>query len=207
MLVFYDRHRGGRGGRSLSRSAERAGCAQVVTSAAVKIEFEARPDRVRFTAAYRRLLRNPFRPYRGTGIALGGLAVVALLPEPRIVAAVLGGAAVLFFFFSPALMLHRVVATVWPGHSGPTRWGFTDEGVRWAGEDGECLVRWPAVTRVEQLRDQLLVTLNTGGVLIVPVDALPSEQRDELLAFVRERGLLTGHATSESQGNVERSSD
>ncbi|MEU2611557.1 YcxB family protein [Micromonospora sp. NPDC007271] len=156
----------------------------------MKIEFEATPDRVRFTAAYRRLLHNPFRPYRGTGIALGALAVVALLPEPRIVAAVLAGAAVLFFFFSPALMLHRVVATAWPGRSGPARWTFGDEGVRWAGEDGESLVRWPAVTRIEQVRDQLLVTLKTSGAVVIPLDTLSAEQRTELISFLQGRGLL-----------------
>ncbi|TYB37595.1 YcxB family protein [Micromonospora sp. AP08] len=154
------------------------------------IEFEAAPDRVRFTAAYRRHLRRLFMPYRGTGLSLGGLAVVALLPAPRMVATLLAASAVLFFFFSPALMLHRAVEGAWRRNRGPTCWTLSEEGLRGANEEGYGLVRWSAVTRVEQLRDQLYVKVDGGAAIFLPTVSLPAEKQQELLAFLRARGLL-----------------
>ncbi|WP_189193872.1 YcxB family protein [Micromonospora fulviviridis] len=154
------------------------------------IEFEAVQDRVRFTAAYRRHLRHAFIPYRGTGLSLGGLAVVALLPEPRIVVPVLAGSAVLFFFFAPALTLHRVVKAAWRRHSAPTRWAHSEEGLRYETEVGNGLVRWSAVTRVEQFGEQLFVKLDGGQVIFIPTVALPAEKQQELFALLGARGLL-----------------
>ncbi|MEU4368574.1 YcxB family protein [Micromonospora chersina] len=154
------------------------------------IEFEAAPDRVRFTAAYRRHLRHPFIPYRGTGLALAGLAIVALIPEPRIVVPVLAGSAVLFFFFSPALMLHRAVEAAWRRDRGSTCWTLSEEGLGYENKAGHGLLRWSAVTRVEQLRDQLSLKLDGGALLFLPTVALPAEEQQELLAFLEARGLL-----------------
>ncbi|MEU1837129.1 YcxB family protein [Micromonospora chersina] len=154
------------------------------------IEFEAAPDRVRFTAAYRRHLRRAFMPYRGTGLSLGGLAVVALLPAPRMVATLLAASAVLFFFFSPALLLHRAVEGAWRRNRGLTCWTLSEEGLRAEDEGGYGLVRWSEVTRVEQLRDQLYVKLDGGRAMFVPIVALSAEKQQELLAFLRARDLL-----------------
>ncbi|MEU9823774.1 YcxB family protein [Micromonospora chersina] len=154
------------------------------------IEFEAAPDRVRLTAAYRRHLRRAFMPCRGTGLSLAGLAVVALLPAPRMVATLLAASAVLFFFFSPALLLHRVVEMAWRRNRGLTCWTLSEEGVRGENEGGYGLVRWSAVTRIEQLRGQLYVKLDGGTAMFLPIVALPAEKQQELLAFLRARGLL-----------------
>ncbi|MGC3860200.1 YcxB family protein [Micromonospora chersina] len=154
------------------------------------IEFEAVPDRVRLTAAYRRHLGRAFMPYRGTGLSLGLLAVVALLPAPRMVATLLAAGAVLFFFFSPALLLHRVVEQAWRRNRGSTAWTLSEEGLRAENEGGYGLTRWSEVTRVEQLRDQLYVKLDGGIAIFLPTVALPAEKQQELLDFLRARDLL-----------------
>ena len=154
------------------------------------IEFEAEPDRVRLTAAYRRHMRGAFVPYRGTGLALAGLAVVALLPAPRMVATLLASSAVLFIFFSPALLLHHVVTQAWRRNRGSTSWTLSEEGLRAEDEGGYGLTRWSEVTRVEQLRDQLYVKLEAGRAIFLPTVALSAEKQQELLDFLRARDLL-----------------
>ncbi|SCL21452.1 YcxB-like protein [Micromonospora rhizosphaerae] len=174
------------------------------------IRFDAAPDRVRLNAAYRRLLRGPFRPYRGTGVVLCLLAVVALVPDPAFVAPILAGAGVLFIFFSPALMLHRVVTDAWRFGGLPSSWEISEEGLRCATERAESLIRWTAVTSVERLPDQLLLRLGAGHMMAVPLVGLSTEQRDELMSFIQKRGLLGGRSAlvaPNDQGSSEAGSD
>ncbi|PWU53211.1 hypothetical protein DLJ46_01630 [Micromonospora globispora] len=175
------------------------------------IRFDATPDRVRMTAAYRRLFRGFFRPYQGTGVLLCLLAVVALVPDPAYVAPILAGTGVLFIFFSPALLLHRLVTNAWRYGGGiPSSWEISEDGLRCADERGESLIRWTAVTRVEWLPDQLLLWLGVGRMIAVPLVGLSAEQRDELMGFIQERGLFSGRPTlaaSNDQSSSEGGSD
>ncbi|MFI7072211.1 YcxB family protein [Micromonospora sediminicola] len=155
------------------------------------IEFEAAPDRVAFTAAWRRFLRRTVLPCRWLGGSLALLSVLALVPEPRIVAAVLAGGAVLLWFLAPAVMLHRAVRAAWQWGSVVTRWRLSDEGLRCETPEGHMLVRWSAVSAVEQVHDQLLVYLTGGRVLIVALAPLTPEQRQDLLAFLHSRNSPT----------------
>ncbi|MFF0653994.1 YcxB family protein [Micromonospora tulbaghiae] len=151
------------------------------------IEFEAAPGRVPFTAAWRRALRPVVRPYRWVGGALALLSPLALVAEPRLVAAVLAGGAVLLWFLAPAVILHRAVRAAWQWGSVVTRWSLSDEGLRCENREGHLLVRWSAVSAVEQVNDQLLVHLAGGRLLIVTLAALTPEQRQHLLAFLDSR--------------------
>ncbi|MCT2278546.1 YcxB family protein [Micromonospora chalcea] len=156
------------------------------------IEFEAASERGPFTVAWRRFLRRAVLPYRWVGGALALLSVFTLAAEPHLAAAALAGGAVLCWFLAPAVMLHRAAGAAWEWGCVAARWNISDEGLRCESPEGQTLVRWSAVSVVEQVHDQLLIGLSGGRALVVPLAPLTPEQRQDVLAFLRARTLLIG---------------
>jgi hypothetical protein len=69
----------------------------------------------------------------------------------------------------------------------PTRYTFTEEGikVRSGKEEGE--IRWNQVRMVQRLLDCYVMTLVTGQIVVFPRSAVPAAQSGAFEAMLRER--------------------
>ncbi|MFC0028365.1 YcxB family protein [Micromonospora chaiyaphumensis] len=153
------------------------------------ITFTAQPDRKLFGVALRRAFRRTLRVY---WLCAGVTALLALLAwaggdTAGVVIASAGTVALALVAWWAG---HRTVSINWKLYGRPIVWSVGEEGVRYDGELVDCLVRWPAVERVEAVPHHLIFRIGRYQVLPARVDGLDAEQRDELLAFLHARGLL-----------------
>ncbi|MER7332469.1 MULTISPECIES: YcxB family protein [unclassified Micromonospora] len=155
------------------------------------ITFETQPDRRRLTAGLRRAYRRTLLPFRLCPLIALLPALVGLLSGDLIKAGVWALAAVALVLVAP-LTLRALVRANWKMHGLPITWTFTDEGVRSVNAVSDGTLSWAAIERVEAIPGQLLFWIGRAQVFPVPVDGLAAADRERLLAFLRERGLLTG---------------
>jgi hypothetical protein len=153
------------------------------------ITFTAQPDRKLFGVALRRVFRRALTVYR---LGAGVMALLALLAWSAGDAAgvVVASAAAVALALLAWWAGNRMVSINWKLYGRPIVWSVNDEGVRYDGELMDCLVRWPAVERVEAVPYHLIFRVGRHQVLPARIDGLDAEQRDELLAFLHARGLL-----------------
>lgn len=164
------------------------------------IRFDAAPDRRRLTEAVQRASRPGVLVFRTAGAVFGLLAVVELAVLRDIFLTVLLSLACLLVVgVLPTWMVRRAVRTNWRLLGVPSSWEVNDDGVRFTSEMGDSLVRWAAVTDVQQLPDQLLLRLTRAQFISMPTTYLSAEQRAELLGFLGERGLIPGRSKSTSE--------
>ncbi|MEU4479566.1 YcxB family protein [Micromonospora sp. NPDC023966] len=153
------------------------------------ITFMTQPNRRLLGVALRRAFRRTLLLY---WVCAGVTALLALLAwsvgdTPGVVIASAGSVALALIAWWAD---RRTVSINWKVYGRPILWAVGDEGVRYDGELMDCLVRWPAVERVEPVPYHLIFRIGRYQVLPARVDGLDAEQRDELLAFLHARGLL-----------------
>jgi YcxB-like protein len=76
--------------------------------------------------------------------------------------------------------------------SQPITYRIDEQGVWSATALSEGLIRWPMVTRVDEVRGMLVVRVDKNRFIPVPVDQLPPEATAELTAFIRGHLGLAG---------------
>ncbi|GAB3390406.1 YcxB family protein [Micromonospora halotolerans] len=155
----------------------------------MSITFTTEPNRRLLGFALRRAFRRALMSY---WICAGVMALLALLAwyagdTAGVVAGSAGAVALALVAWWAG---HRTVSMNWKLYGRPIVWSVGDEGVRYDGELVDCLVRWPAVERVEPVPYHLIFRIGRYQVLPARVDGLDADQRDELLAFLHARGLL-----------------
>ncbi|MEW2328846.1 YcxB family protein [Micromonospora chersina] len=153
------------------------------------ITFTAQPNRKLFGVALRRAFRRTLTVY---WLGAGVMALLALLAWSGgdTAGVVVASAAAVALALVAWWAGHRTVSINWKLYGRPIVWTVGDEGVRYDGELMDCLVRWPAVERVEPVPYHLIFRIGRHQALPARVDGLDPEQRDELLAFLHARGLL-----------------
>ncbi|MFG1655695.1 YcxB family protein [Micromonospora chersina] len=153
------------------------------------ITFTTQPDRRLLGVALRRAFRRTLIAY---WLCAGVMALLALLGWCGGDAAgtVVWGAGAVALALVAWWADHRLVSINWKLYGRPVVWTVGDEGVRYDGELMDCLVRWPAVERVEPVPYHLIFRIGRHQAIPARIDGLDAGQRDELLAFLYARGLL-----------------
>jgi hypothetical protein len=153
------------------------------------ITFTTQPDRKLLGAALRRAFR-PLLIFYWCVAALMLLAALLALCGNDPAGVVIFGAGAVVIALIAWFADHRTVTLNWKLYGLPIAWTVSEEGVRYASEVMDCLVRWPAVERVEAIPAHLIFRVGRYLVLPARVDGLDAAQRAELLAFLHARGLL-----------------
>jgi len=156
--------------------------------------FEAQPSRAQVVAAIRHASRKTFWFFRLFGLAvfLYGLSVTVFDDAPvwfMVFFALLGAVvAVLLPWFTE----RRATRTSMKVVGLPTAYRIDAEGVRSGNALTDGVIRWPLISRIDEVTDLMMVRMGRARFIPIPVGQLPAETRVALVGFLREQVAAFG---------------
>ena len=153
--------------------------------------FEAQPGQGQVVAAIRYASRKTFWFFRIFGLAvfLYGL-IVAISDDVPVGFAV--GITVFFALlgalvavFLPWFTERRATRTSMKMVGMPTAYRIDAEGVRSSNALTDGVIRWPLISRIDEVPDLVMVRMGKARFIPIPVGQLPAETRVALVGFLR----------------------
>jgi hypothetical protein len=156
--------------------------------------FEAQPSQGQVVAAIRYASRKAFWFFRIFGLAvfLYGLGVTVSDDAPvwfTVVFALLGAVVAVFL---PWLVERRATRTSMKMVGIPTAYRVDAEGVRSSNALTDGVIRWPLISRIDEVVDLVMVRVGKARFIPIPVGDLPAETRVALVGFLRKQVATFG---------------
>jgi hypothetical protein len=170
--------------------------------------FEAQPSREQVVAAIRYASRKTFWFFRifglavflyGLGVAVfdGGSAGFAV--GMTIFFALLGAVVGVFL---PWFTERRATRTSMKMVGMPTAYRVDAEGVRSANALTDGVIRWPLISRIDEVSGLVMVRLGKARFIPIPVGDLPAETRTAMLGFLRANVAASGADAAANAANA-----
>jgi hypothetical protein len=160
--------------------------------------FEAQPSRGQVVAAIRYASRKAFWIFRIFGLAvflygLGGAVFgdgpVGFAVGMAVFFALLGA---LVAVFLPWFTERRATRTSMKMVGIPTAYRIDAEGVRSGNALTDGVIRWPLISRIDEVSDLVMVRMGRARFIPIPVGQLPAETRVALVGFLRAQVAAFG---------------
>ncbi|GLW28822.1 YcxB family protein [Actinoplanes regularis] len=150
--------------------------------------FSAQPDEEQTRAALRHLFRQNFVLIRSLGTALFLIGLISLTWDGSAsLSGICLGLGVAFVFVVPPLVLRRIWRKMSSTINLPITYRVDDQGVFVANELIEQLLRWPAVTRIEELPGMTILRVGDSAFVTLRTGELSAEEAAALTEFVKAR--------------------
>jgi hypothetical protein len=156
--------------------------------------FEAKPSQTQVVAAIRYASRKVFWFFRIFGLAvfLYGLSVTVFDDAPgwfMVFFALLGAVVAVFL---PWFTERRATRTSMKLVGLPTAYQVDAEGVRSSNALTDGVIRWPLISRIDEVSDLVMVRMGRARFIPIPIGGLPAYTRVALVAFLRAQVATFG---------------
>jgi hypothetical protein len=127
------------------------------------------------------------------GIPVSGLVVLLLVPGA--IAKYIGMVCLLWPLTIPAraFLLSRKISKVL---SKPTTAEFREDGIYFEGQDIRSRALWSTIRNAEVRKEYLILRTRRLSILLVPMEAIPEDQRDKALGLVAEHAHVAKQRVS-----------
>jgi hypothetical protein len=156
--------------------------------------FEAQPSQGQVVAAIRYASRKAFWVFRIFGLAVFvyGLSVTVVEDAPFWYAAFFALLGAVVGVFLPWFIERRATRTSMKTIGMPTAYRVDAEGVRSGNALTEGVIRWPLISRIDELPGLVMVRMGRARFIPIPVGDLPAETRVALVGFLRAQAAAFG---------------
>jgi hypothetical protein len=156
--------------------------------------FEGQPDRRQITAAVRHVSHRRLWIVRLVGVAIALIGIAMLFADEGIGAGLTFAALGVFWIIAmPLIALRKATGASMKIIGHPTAYRVDADGVHQNSQIAATTFRWPLITGIEELPEQLLVRLGKVQFLPLPTTSLPEPTREAMVGFLR--GRVGGPAT------------
>jgi hypothetical protein len=156
--------------------------------------FEGQPDRRQITAAVRHVSRRRLWIVRLVGVAIALVGIAMLFADEGIGAGLTYAAlGVGWIIAMPLIALRKATGASMKIIGHPTAYRVDSDGVHQNSQIAATTFRWPLITGIEELPEQLLVRVGKVQFLPLPTASLPEPTREAMVGFLR--GRLGGPST------------